>query len=136
MVIALRSIPIPDFGVPLDRPEIPASVYAARCQTAYARAECDWVVVYADREHHANIAFLAGFEPRFEEALLPLGSGDRRILVVGNEGQSYAPLAGLPGLDIMLSQSMSLLCQDRGRRPNLMAVLRDAGLKAETGLAS
>ena len=26
-------------------------------------------VIYADREHFANLAYLTGFEPRFEEAL-------------------------------------------------------------------
>ena len=35
------------------------------------------------------------------------------VLVVGNEGEAYAPLAGLPGLDIALAQSMSLMGQDR-----------------------
>ena len=49
--------------------------------------ECDWLVVYADREHLANIAFLSGYDPRFEEALLLLGPRQRRVLVVGNEGE-------------------------------------------------
>jgi hypothetical protein len=68
---------------------------------------CDWLVVYADREHLANIAFLSGYDPRFEEALLLLGPRDQRVLVVGNEGEAYAPLAGLPGLDIALALGRS-----------------------------
>ena len=28
-------------------------------------AKCDWLVVYADREHLANIAFLSRYDPRF-----------------------------------------------------------------------
>ena len=35
-------------------------------------AGLDAFVVYADREHFANMAYLTGFEPRFEEALLLL----------------------------------------------------------------
>jgi hypothetical protein len=129
MAIALRSLRIPDFGVPTDPPPIPAAIYEARVKTLYDKAGADWVVVYADREHLANIAFLSGFEPRFEEALLLLGPAGRRVLVVGNESQSYAPLAGLPGIEIVLSQSMSLLGQDRSTRPNLAAVLQEIGLK-------
>ena len=46
-------------------------------------------------------------------------------------------MAGLPGLDVVLAQSMSLMGQDRSRKPNLAAVLRDAGLEAgqTSGLA-
>lgn len=130
MAITLREIEIPDFGVPEAVPPIPAATYAGRCDEAYTRAGCDWLVVYADREHHANIAFLSGFEPRFEEALLLLGPGRRRILVVGNEGEGYTPVADLPGMEIVLAQSLSLMGQDRSSKPNLASVLRDAGLKA------
>jgi hypothetical protein len=128
MPIALRDVAVPTFGVPLEAPRIPATTYERRCREAYERAECDWLVVYADREHLANIAFLSGYDPRFEEALLLLGPRKRRVLVVGNEGEAYAPLAGLPDLDIALAQSMSLMGQDRSLKPDLAAVLRDAGL--------
>ena len=128
MPVALRDVAVPSFGVPLQAPRIPASTYEKRCREAYARAGCDWLVVYADREHLANIAFLSGYDPRFEEALLLLGPRDQRGLVVGNEGQAYAPLARLPGLETVLAQSMSLMGQDRSRKPDLASVLRQAGL--------
>jgi len=38
----------------------------------------------------ANIMFLSGFEPRFEEAFLLLGANGRRVLIAGNECESYA----------------------------------------------
>ncbi|MBB3966084.1 M24 family metallopeptidase [Rhizobium metallidurans] len=135
MSISLRSIRIPDFGVPVEMPVIPAEVYETRSKLAYERSGADWLVVYADREHLANIAFLTGFEPRFEEALLVLGKGGKRALVVGNESQSYAPLAGLPGLEVFLCQTMSLMGQDRSEKPNLEAVLRDIGLQSGDTLA-
>ncbi len=129
MPIALRDVDVPAFGVLLDPPLIPAHVYEKRCREAYARAGCDWLVVYADCEHLGNIAFLCGYDPRFEEALLLLGPRDRRVLVVGNEGEAYARLAGLPGLETALAQSMSLMGQDRSLKPDLAAVLQDAGLR-------
>ena len=130
MPAALREITVPDFGIPAAPPLIPAETYDKRCREAYARAGCDWLVVYADREHNANIAFLSGYDPRFEEALLLLGPQGRRVLVVGNEGLGYAPEAGLKGLDVALAQSLSLMGQDRGRKPALKSVLQDAGLRA------
>jgi len=56
------------------------------------------VAVYADREHFANIAFLSGFEPRFEEALLLLGPDRRHVLMVGNECESYTAIAVCPAV--------------------------------------
>lgn len=128
MAVQLRPIAIPDFGGPVDRPRVPVATYEARCAAAYRQAGCDWLVVYADREHCANMAHLTGFEPRFEEALLLLGPADARVLVVGNECLSYAPLAGLPGLTVLLSQSLSLMGQDRTRQPRLGDVLQHASL--------
>lgn len=128
MTFALRSVRLPDFHIPHARPEIPAATYATRADTTYSRAGRDWLAVYADREHLANIAFLTGFEPRFEEALLLLGKGGRRILLVGNESGSYATLAGLPGLEVVLCQSFSLLGQPRETAPNLEDVLGEVGV--------
>ena len=130
MSIALRALPVPDFGVPLERPAVPAATYASRARAAYDTAGCDWLVVYGDREHNANIAFLTGFDPRFEEALLLLGPGDRRVLILGNEDMECEPLVLLPGTEAVLAQTMSLMGQDRTKRPNLQAVLREVGLKA------
>lgn len=129
MGVVLREVAVPDFGRPVEPPAVPADAYGKRCREAYARAKCDWLVVYGDREHSANLAFLSGYDPRFEEALLLLGPGERRVLVVGNEGEAYAPLAGLPRLEAALAQSLSLMGQDRSLKPNLASVLREAGLK-------
>jgi len=133
----LCPIDLPDFGEIDAKPEVPPATYANRCGEAYRRAGCDWLVVYADREHFANIVFLSGFEPRFEEALLLLGPGDRRVLITGNECQSYAALAQLAGLELLLAQSMSLMGQDRSSRPKLVEVLKEAGIRTRdtVGLA-
>jgi hypothetical protein len=38
MPIALRDVVVPDFGLPLEVPRIPATTYEKRCREAYARA--------------------------------------------------------------------------------------------------
>jgi hypothetical protein len=131
MTFVLASRAVPDFGVPAIRPEIPGSTYADRCRRAYAAAGCDWLVVYADREHFGNIAFLCNFEPRFEEALLVLGKAGRAVIVTGNENQDYAAaVARLPGVEVVLAQTLSLMGQDRAKRPSLEDVLRAIGVAA------
>lgn len=130
MAITLKSINIPDFGVPDAMPQIPAGVYTARCDALLERAGTDWVVVYADREHLANMAFLTGVEPRFEEALFVLGRDGTRVAIVGNETMDYLPLARLEGLQARLCQSFSLMAQPRGTAAALEPVLRDIGLAA------
>lgn len=129
MNIDLKPCAPPALDVPVAQPLVPAATYQDRCRRAYEAAGCEWLVVYADREHVANMAFLTGFEPRFEEAILLLTPDDRRILVVGNESESYAVRAELPGLEVVLGQSFSLLGQDRSVAPKLADVLRNAGLR-------
>jgi hypothetical protein len=71
------------------------------------------LAVYADRERFANMAFLTGYEPRFEEALL-LVSQSSTLLLVGNEGYGYAQsVAILPGLELGLCPTFSLYGQPR-----------------------
>lgn len=73
MNIELEKVRLPEFGVPEGIPEIPAHLYEERCIKAYKAADCEWLVVYGDREHFANIHYLCGYDPRFEEALSSWG---------------------------------------------------------------
>ena len=73
--VELAEIALPEFGLPHVEPTIPAATYAARVAAARQRASdagYDVLIVYADREHFANMAYLTGFDPRFDEALLIL----------------------------------------------------------------
>lgn len=135
MRVSLRNVQLPAFPVSGDQPRVPAAVFDCRARDAYARGKSDWMVVYADREHFGNMAFLTGFEPRFEEAFLLLGPGGRRVLITGNESESYAALAVLPGLSVLRSQTLSLMAQDRSEFPRLVDRLRDAGLKSGDSVA-
>jgi hypothetical protein len=128
MHVRLANVEVPGLEVPVQRPPIPASTYERRCRDAYRAAGLDWLVVYADREHSANTMFLAGFDPRFEEALLLLGPKGQKILVCGNESYHYAQRAGLQDFALVLCQTLSLMGQDRSVAPSLEAVLRDAGI--------
>ncbi|MGH3228401.1 MAG: hypothetical protein ACRDOA_07455, partial [Streptosporangiaceae bacterium] len=89
--------------------------------------------VYADREHFANLSYLTGYDPRFEESLLIMVPGRAPVLLVGNEGVSYA--AVVPGgVEVVLYQSFSLVSQDRSASPRLGAVLAAAGLGSDGGV--
>src|SRR6186713_1679041 len=88
MHVNIEKIRIPSFGGPGAIPEIPRQVYEARIKRLrerMAEEKYDAVAVYADREHSANISWLTGFDPRFEEALFILTSDGQRTLIVGNE---------------------------------------------------
>jgi hypothetical protein len=132
--IELCEIELPPYGEASVEPTISAAEYAARMdalQSSAASNRIDVVVVYADREHSANLAFLTGFDPRFEEALLIVKGGQKPILLVGNEGWDYARISPLD-LDVQLYQPFSLLGQDRTRSRKLPEILMDAGIARDT----
>jgi hypothetical protein len=128
----LARIDLPDFGAAGPKPEIPAELYRTRlAQLRERAAERGWdrVVVYADREHSANLAFLSGFDPRFEEALLIVGGEERPAILVGNECWGMAGAAPLP-MRRHLFQDLSLPSQPRDRSRPLAAILADEGIRA------
>ncbi len=128
MNIKLRSVPAPTFSFPEEIPVIPPAEYERRLKTLYERAANDWVVVYGDREHFANLAFLVNYDPRFEEGLLLLGPGEKRCLLVGNEGLGYTPIVPV-AVEVRLCQTFSLPGQQRDTSPPLPELLREAGIK-------
>jgi Creatinase/Prolidase N-terminal domain len=126
----LAEITLPDFGAPDESPEIPASVYADRLQRLRSRADevgYDVLVVYADREHSANLAYLTGFDPRFEEAMLVIGPADEPAILAGNECYGTTGAAPLP-MRRHLFQDFSLPSQPRDRSRPLSEILREEGV--------
>jgi hypothetical protein len=126
--VTLRALALPDFGVPNERPELPEAEYERRIAAVREAVDSEWVVVYGDREHFANLAYLSGFDPRFEEAVLVLGPENSRHLLVGNEGLDYGIEVAVPRLDMVLCQSLSLMGQDRSKSPSLRRCLSDIGI--------
>ncbi|MDR3494963.1 MAG: M24 family metallopeptidase [Ancalomicrobiaceae bacterium] len=128
--VALVELDLPDFGEASVEPTIPAATYEARIATALARAAArglEALVVYGDREHSANVTYLTGYDPRFEETLLILKPGAVPALVIGNEGWGYAELAGVH-LERELFQTFSLLGQPRDRNRAIAAILAGRGI--------
>ncbi len=129
--VKLVSTPLPDFGLPPSQPPISQTEYENRIELARARAsraELDFLLVYADREHFANLAYLTDHDPRFEEALLVIpGAGGKPILILGNEGLTYAELIPVD-VERRLYQGFSLPGQKRSDSPRLEPVLRDCGI--------
>ena len=126
----LAEIDLPDFGMPETRPEIPAHLYAARVDGLRERAEragYDRLIVYADREHSATLAYLTGFDPRFEEAVLVLGPTDEPAILVGNECYGMAAQAPLK-MRSVLFQEFSLPGQPRDRSLPLDEILAGEGI--------
>ena len=126
----VADIDLPVFGRPSTTPELLPAVYTARLERLRARMadrDYDRLVVYADREHSANLAYLTGFDPRFEEAILIVrGVGDPAILV-GNECYGMAGAAPLK-MRRHLFQDMSLPGQPRDRSRPLAEILGDEGV--------
>lgn len=118
----------PDFGNPalppaLTLPELQARLAAFRA----AGAAYDVLVVYGDREHMANIHWLTGFDPRFEEALLIVTASDA-LLLAGNECLPYtgiSPLVQSGEIRVGHCASLSLPSQPREGR-NLRSWLQEA----------
>jgi hypothetical protein len=129
--ITTRRVTLPSFGRERTCPEIPAGLYRVRLAQTVDRLRAEkleTLVVYADREHCANLAYLTGFDPRFEEALLLLSSDGGRKLLVGNECLGYLPDVEALGLEVELFQEFSLMGQPRNASRPLRQILRDFGV--------
>ncbi len=118
----LTRIEWPDFGAPEPPPALGLSELEGRLERlrrAFAARGYDALVVYGDREHAANLHWVTGFDPRFEEALL-IATGDDALLLAGNECLPYtqvSPLVAAGQIRVGLCPSLSLPSQPRdGRR--------------------
>ena len=122
MAARLIRIDWPDFGAPdlppaLTLPEMRGRLAGFR--RAIAARGFGEAVVYGDREHAANLQWLTGFDPRFEEAVLIVTPGDA-LLLAGNECLPYtgiSPLVAAGDIRTGHCASLSLPSQPRdGRR--------------------
>jgi hypothetical protein len=130
MPVELIEAELPDFGIPATRPELSREIYAARAAAldhARAAAGLDVLVIYADREHSANLQWLTGFDPRFEEALLVVVPGRTPTLLAGPENLGRATHATIT-VDTRLYPPFGLMGQDRSQTPMLADVFTTAGI--------
>jgi hypothetical protein len=136
--VGLRQVALPEFGEPSVMPSIPKQHYASRIETCLSRAQAagfDLVIVYGDREHAANIAYLSGYDPRFEEALLIFGRTPAPKLLIGNEGWGYAELCDGP-YERVLCQTFSLPGQPRGGSNPFPCILAACGVSKGAKIAA
>ena len=127
-MIRLEEIGLPELLLPEEQPIVPASEYERRLSGLRERVDAEAIVVYADREHFANIAFLTGLDPRFEEALLVLGDG-RPALILGTETTALASLVPIE-IDVLHCPVLGLMGQDRSSGFTLQGALSRAGIGA------
>jgi hypothetical protein len=89
------------------------------------------VVVYADREHFANLAYLTNFDPRFEESILIVATDGKPLIVVGNECEGYlgvSPLFAAGKLRHERFQTFSLLNQPRSSSRQIREIFSAEGI--------
>jgi Xaa-Pro aminopeptidase len=137
--VELVDLSLPEFGLPTVEPVIPAALYRARLSRLVERARADYdvFVVYGDREHFPNFAYLTGYDPRFEEALLIVdlkrSGAQKPLLLVGNEGMGYVNVSPVKDdFEVVLYQDFSLLGQPRGTSKPLADILRAGGVTASS----
>ncbi len=117
----LIEIDWPEFGTAACPPRPSAVELETRIdnlRTRMRELKLTHIVVYGDREHFANLAYLTGFDPRFEEALLIVGEASIPLVLVGNECESYLDISSLHAIGRLRHeryQSFSLLNQPRDR---------------------
>jgi hypothetical protein len=107
-------------------PTISGAELDARITALRGAVDADWIVVYGDREHSANLIFLSNLDPRFEEALFVIGP-DTRTLLLGKEDVGYVPIVPID-VDVVLCPTFSLMGIDRGGGPMLEDALRQIGI--------
>jgi hypothetical protein len=128
--VRLMEIDLPDFGVPETRPELSKAIYAERFDRFSQRLSDTGLtaaVVYADREHFANLAYLTGFDPRFEEALMVVVPGRDPVILTGPENQGTAKRSAID-VEVKLYPPFGLLGQERSRTLPLADLLHGAGI--------
>jgi hypothetical protein len=129
---------VPYFATPDVYPKADAAEFEdrlRRTRTAMERARLTHLIVYGDREHSANLAWLTGFDPRFEEALLILRLDGTPLIVVGTECESYLPISPLFRAGCLRSERFepfSLLGISRDQSRQLDELFRDEGLDTES----
>lgn len=108
----------PDHGTPDLPPPLSPEELRARLAALRSVMPGDALVVYGDREHAANLHWLTGFDPRFEEAVLVV-TRDDALLLAGNECLPYtgvSPLVRAGDIRVGHCASLSLPSQPRGGR--------------------
>lgn len=132
----------PDFGVAPYPPPAPVAELQAKLdnlRAAMEQRDLTHVVLYADREHFANMTYFTGFDPRFEESLLIVGLSNKPLILVGNECEGFLGISSLINAGLLRHerfQSFSLLGQPRDTSRPLLQILMDEGIGADSSIGA
>lgn len=135
MPYALAEVPWPSSPHPGPLPVPPAEVFLSRLAqlcTLMQQEDIPLAVIYADREHFANLHFFTHFDPRFEEAILLVTPDAPPLLLTGNECQGYLPISPLHAAGELrheLFRPLSLEGQDRSLARPMASILTEAGCR-------
>jgi hypothetical protein len=91
------------------------------------------LVVYGDREHFANILYITGLDPRYEEVILIVSPDRSPLLLLGNECFGYAKVSPLCVSGEMRTekfQPLSLLDQPKGESRSLREIFHSEGFQS------
>ncbi|MDG1996914.1 MAG: hypothetical protein P8J14_10500 [Emcibacteraceae bacterium] len=136
----LQDIKWPEFGLSERPADITLVEYQERLikvRTAMKSQGYSHLLIYGDREHFANLAWLTNIDPRFEEAMLIIGSDEKPLILVGNECEGYLPHSPLFQSGDMrgeLYQPFSLLDQARDKSRTLNDIFLDEGINKNSNI--
>ena len=117
-----------------------AAEFQKRIESLHSQMEArklTHILIYADREHFANLAYLTAFDPRYEEALLIVVHDRSPMMLVGNECESYlgiSPLFNEGHLRTERFQTFSLLNQPREQGRHLREILADENIGPDSSV--
>jgi Xaa-Pro aminopeptidase len=134
----LAELVLPEFGYPSNQPKLSKVLFQNRLIKLREKSQgvFDYILVYGDREHMANISYLTGYDPRFEEALFIVDiDGDKQWILVGNEGIGYLETSPIrENICPILYQPFSLLSQDRSKSKPLKQIFNDVGINQNNSI--
>lgn len=122
-----------------DFPEYTKQDYLDRIERLWKLPQAqdyDYIVIYGDREHFANVDYFTGYDVRWEETLLILQRDCIPTILVGNEGRGYVNEMVID-MNIEMYQTFSLMGTPNDERSKkLKDILLGCGMKAgsRTGL--
>lgn len=134
MQFTLKQVDLPEFGLPQIEPQITTDLYIKRIHRVkglMTQKNLDVLIVYGDREHSANLTFLSGYDPRFEEGVLIITKDRTPALLIGNEGWGYSELTS-SHLNRILYQPFSLMGQSRDKSEHLSTLFKNEGIEKGT----
>ncbi|WP_165021638.1 hypothetical protein [Dysgonomonas sp. ZJ279] len=136
--VYLKEINWPEFGLasPIIYPEAEEiENRISKCREMMEHRNLTHLVVYGDREHFANLMYLAHFDPRFEEALMIISKEGAPLMLVGNECVGHltvSPLYNAGKLRYERYQPFSLISQPRDESRGLAEILRGEGINDDS----